>query len=91
MLVCELFNPYGVHILIPSIFLVEKNFGEEPKHALIMNETLVMEETSEHVNRLISIAEKMSVALQTRYSLVVCDTQSQYNALLTMPDGSIEP
>lgn len=77
--------------MIPSIFLVEKNFGEEPKHSLIINETLVIEETSEHVDRLITIAENMSTALQTRYSLLVCDTQSQYNALLKVPDGFIEP
>lgn len=91
MLICELLKLHGVHILIPSILLVEKNFGKEPKHALVMNETLVIEEASEQLDRLINLAERMSVALQTRYSLMVCETKDQFDALIKTSDSFIEP
>lgn len=74
-----------------TLLLVEKNFGEEPRHALILNETLIKEQVSDNVGELITLAENMSVALQARYSVIVCDKKSQYDALLKVPDTIIEP
>ena len=74
-----------------SLLLVEKNFGEEPKHALILNETLIYEQVSDKLESLIVLAEKISAALQTQYSLMVCDTKNQFEALLKEISSELEP
>lgn len=76
--------------MTPTIILAEKYFGEEPRHALLLNETRIAEASSDKVDELIALAEKLSVALQTRYSLMVCDTPSEYDALLTVQHNTIE-